>query len=89
MRAYQAALVDGGERSASCRAVSRSTRTIGPPQVGQTHIAAGSGAVVEMVVAADTGVSASSCLHNGTSAPRRRLARKPKWRIRTKPRGRT
>jgi hypothetical protein len=31
----------------------------------------------------------SNCLESGTSAPRRRLARKPKYRMRTKPRGST
>jgi hypothetical protein len=58
--AYQATLVSGGERSAICRDVSRSIRTMGPPQIGQIHKATGSGEV-GMRAGVETGAAASSC----------------------------
>ncbi len=85
---YQATFVSGGERSVSCRDVSRSTRTMGPPQIGQLHSGSGSGEAVGLTEGADAGALASNCWQSGSSLPRR-LARKPKWRIRTKPVGRT
>ena len=55
----QATLVTGGERSAICRAVRRSIRIIGPPQIGQVHDDAGSGEVVGQT-GVETGASPSS-----------------------------
>src|SRR5579864_843453 len=74
----------GGERSWSCAAVNRSTTTIGPRHLGQRHSGCARGAVE----ASDSffgGVAWRAAQHRGSRAARLRLARKPKWRMRTKP----
>src|ERR1017187_7631179 len=76
----------GGERSWSCAAVNRSTTAIGPPHLGQRH----SGCAVGAVEVSDSffgGVAWRAAKHRGSRAARLRLARKPKWRMRTKPLG--
>src|SRR6202030_3076719 len=76
----------GGERSWSCAAVNRWTTAIGPPQLGQRH----SGCAVGVIDVSDScfgGVEWRAAKHRGSRAARLRLARKPKWRMRTKPLG--
>ena len=78
-----------GDRSRSCWAVSFSTSTIGPPQQGQrqvARVAVLTGSTTDELESAEV---VSNCWHKGNSFERRRLARKPKLRMRTKPRGNT
>ena len=77
----------GGERSWIWAAVSLSMTTIGPPHWGQSQ--SGFDCLASAAVGLDCdGCSApSSGKQSGRRAARRRLARKPKWRMRTKPLG--
>jgi hypothetical protein len=63
-------------------AVNRPTTAIGPPHLGQRH----SGCAVGAVDVSDWfgGVGWRAAKHRGSMAARLRLARKPKWRMRTK-----
>jgi hypothetical protein len=66
--------------------VNRSTTAIGPPHLGQRH----SGCAVGAVDVSDSffgGVARRAAKHRGSKAACLRLARKPKWRMRTKPLG--
>jgi len=64
--------------------VNRSTTAIGPPQLGQRH----SGCGVGVVDVSDFGEEVwRAAKHRGRRVARLRLARKPKWRMRTKPLG--
>src|ERR1700758_3226161 len=59
---------------------------MGPPHLGQRH----SGYAVGGVEVSDSlfgGVAWRAAKHHGSRAARLRLARKPKWRMRTKPLG--
>jgi len=86
-RVVHAAVVRSGvERSWSCAAVNRSTTTIAPPHLGQRH----SDCAVGGVDVSDSlfgGVAWRVAKHRGSMVARFRLARKPKWRMRTKPLG--
>ena len=82
----------GGERSWIWAAVSLSMTTMGPPQLGQSQ--RGLGRSVEARVADGLasvcgGAEPRVCKQSGSRVARRRLARKPKWRMRTKPLGST
>ena len=59
---------------------------IGPPHLGQRQRGFDSW-VAEVSGSVGDGTVASAAKHSGSSVERRRLARKPKWRIRTKPLG--
>ncbi len=72
----------GGERRSSCAGVSRSMTCIGPPQSGHFGRLCDRGAWVVGSVAL-----LRSLKQSGSSVARCRLARKPKLRMRTKPRG--
>jgi hypothetical protein len=80
----------GGERSRICAAVSRSRITIGPAQCGHCQVA--EPALSELARACDpesrAGVG-SKWRQIGKSLERLRVARNPKWRMRTKPLGST
>jgi len=60
---------------------------MGPPQTGQDHVGSGGGETGHGDPTVDW--TASSCRQMGRRVARRRLARKPKKRIRTKPLGNT
>jgi hypothetical protein len=71
----------------SCSAVSLSMINMDPPQTGQDHEGGGWG---EAGHGEDgVGLAGSSCRQRGKRVARRRLARKPKKRMRTKPLGST
>ena len=82
---------EGGERRRSCTAVRRSSNCIGPPQCGHCHSPSCwiAGCRFASSGPLGGGSAAISCRHNGRSIERRRVLRMPKWRMRTKPRGRT
>src|SRR3974390_3799327 len=66
--------------------VNRSTTSMGPPHLGQRH----RGWVVDAVEGSDSACGGSAwraAKHSGKRVARLRLARKPKWRVRTKPLG--
>lgn len=91
------ALEKGGERRHISAAVSRSRTIIGPPHWGQDHkeiegsrvagLSSPSGA--GPAVAGRSGGCPANWKQRGKRAARRRGARKPKWRMRTKPGGST
>ena len=60
--------------------------TIGPPHLGQSQSGSDSW-VGEVSGSISDGTVPSAAKHSGSSRERRRLARKPKWRMRTKPLG--
>jgi hypothetical protein len=66
--------------------VNRSTTAIGPPHLGQRHRSCVVGAV-EVFDSCFGGVTWRAVKHRGKRVARFRLARKPKWRMRTKPLG--
>ena len=87
----------GGERKHISAAVSRSRMIIGPPHWGQDHVGV-EGCRVEQPSSSPgcgSGTAGKSVgrprnwKQSGKRAARRRWARKPKWRMRTKPGGRT
>src|SRR5215470_19470572 len=85
-RVHAAVARSGGERSWSCAEVNRSTTVIGPPHWGQRH----RGWVVGAVEGSDWacgGTAWRAAKQSGKTVARLRLARKPKWRMRTKPLG--
>lgn len=64
--------------------------TMGPPH--KEHRQSGIDGILLCGIAAGSdagGMAESTCLQTGNSVPRRRLARKPKCRMRTNPRGST
>lgn len=68
----------GGGRIPNCRAVKRSTITIGPSQSGHFQ-REGAGDSADSAGAAEgSGCRPSKEKHNGNRAARRRVARKPK-----------
>src|SRR6266700_2382027 len=77
----------GGERSWSWAAVSLSRTTMGPPHLGQRQRGRGSLAADACCSTCGCGIASSSRKQSGRRVARRRLARKPKWRMRTKPLG--
>src|SRR5579859_1647311 len=82
--------VRGGERSWIWAAVSLSITLMGPPQTGQVQKARVSASLgMGWVLGCDFGTEFSNCEHSGSNAVRWQLARKPKLRMRTKPRGST
>ncbi len=96
---FHASLVraGGGERRRISAAVSRSRIIMGPPHWGQGH-EQGEGGVFGAPSSPPGGSSGvggklvgrpRSWKQTGKSALRRRWARKPKWRMRTKPGGST
>ena len=85
----------GGERKHISAAVSRSRTIMGPPQRGQDHVEV-EGWWVEQPSSSPgcgSGTAGESAgrprnwKQSGKRAVRRRWAGKPKWRMRTKPRG--
>lgn len=78
-------MVSGGARSRSCAAEIRSTICIAPPHLGQRS----ADRLADRVAVAPV-LSVKACSNSrqrGSRMARRRLARKPKLRMRTKPRG--
>ena len=74
----------------SCAADSRSITAMGPPQRGQRQSAAAGGArAADDSPGGGWGCASRSDRHKGSSRARRRLARNPNERMRTKPRGNT
>src|SRR5713101_7560540 len=72
----------GGERSCISAAVSLSTTTIGPAHLGQNQRSVES--LVPDVSCSVCGAAPSNEKQRGRKVARRRLARKPKLRMRTK-----
>ena len=62
-------------------------RTMAPPQCGQSHAPGDLGSEASAVIEFCGEAASRSRLQTGSNSPRRRLARKPQKRIRTKPRG--
>src|SRR3989449_11111152 len=87
-RRFHAATVtrSGEERSWIWAAVSLSTTIIGAPQLGQSQRGLDSRGV-DVSGSVWGGTAPSAAQHSGRRVERRRLARKPKWRMRTKPLG--
>src|SRR5713101_3369306 len=83
---HAAAVTSGGERSWISAAVSLSTTIIVPPHLGQDQRSLGP--VVEISCSV-CDAAPSSWKQSGKVVARLRLARKPKFRIRTKPSGST
>src|SRR5258708_18418395 len=84
---HAAELIRGGERSWVWAAVSRSMTFIGPPHLGQRYRSRAS-SVEEVCSSLSASCAApNNSKHRGNVAERRRQARKPKCRIRTKPCG--
>ena len=81
---HAAALTTGGERSWISAAVSLSTTIIGPPHLGQDQRSLGPAVETACSVG---GAAPSSWKQSGKVVARLRLARKPKFRMRTKPSG--
>src|SRR5437016_1309714 len=81
---HAAALTTGGERSWISAAVSLSTIIIGPPHLGQDQRSLGPEVETSWSVG---GAALSSWKQSGKVVARLRLARKPKFRMRTKPSG--
>src|SRR6267142_2854276 len=81
---HAAALATGGERSWISAAVSLSTIIIGPPHLGQDQRSLGPEVETSWSVG---GAALSSWKQSGKVVARLRLARKPKFRMRTKPSG--
>src|SRR5882724_1500734 len=81
---HAAAVSTGGERSWISAAVSLSTIIIGPPHLGQDQRSLGPAVESSCSVG---GAAPSSWKQSGKVVARLRLARKPKFRIRTKPSG--
>src|SRR5882672_7490482 len=79
---------DGGERSWIWAAVHLSTTIIGPPQLRQVQRGLGCLAAETTGSICGCGSALSTCRQSGSRVDRRRLARKPKLRMRTKPFGR-
>ena len=87
----------GGERKHISAAVSRSRMIIGPPQEGQDQVEVEGCGVEQPSSSPGGGPGAAgksvgrprNWKQRGKRAARRRWARKPKWRIRTKPGGST
>ena len=77
----------GGERSWSWAALNRSMTRMHPPHFGQRQRGLASGVVDVSDSVVCGGAEASAWKQSGRSVARRRLARKPKWRMRTKPLG--
>jgi len=77
----------GGERSWSWAAVSLSRTAMGPPHLGQRQSGFGCLAGDASRSDCDDCSASSSRKQSGRRVTRRRLARKPKWRMRTKPLG--
>ena len=83
----------GSDRRRSWAAVTRSMILIGPPHRGQLQTpgagsGAGTGSTLDPSGAALGSIGApSNWKQTGNNPARRRLARKPKWRMRTKPFG--
>ena len=78
----------GGERSWIWATVSLSITRIGPPQIGQAQKARAFGSLAAGGESGtDSGLEFSNREQSGRNAARRRLARKPKLRMRTKPGG--
>ena len=73
-------------RSASWRAVKRSTIRMGPPQRGQGHVTR---VGVGSATTGGSGVTASARRHCASAAVRQRAASRPTYRMRTKRFGRT
>src|ERR1035438_9851985 len=87
----------GGERKHISAAVSRSRIIMGPPHWGQDHEEV-EGNVIDVPLSSSSGSSEvggksvgrpRNWKQRGKRAARRRWARKPKWRMRTKPVGST
>ena len=72
----------------SCWAVSFSIKVMVPPQCGHSQRQRGVGADAICVTECNSGSGFSSCWQRGNKAPRRRFARNPQKRMRTKPGGR-
>ena len=87
----------GGERKYISAAVSRSRMIIGPPHWGQDHVEVEGWRVEQPSSSPGCGSGADgksvgrprNWKQSGKRAARRRWARKPKWRMRTKPGGST
>jgi hypothetical protein len=77
----------GGERSRSCAAASRSTTCIVPPHAGQFQRKCGWSMEGDVAGVGMLSEPRSSWKQSGRRVARFRLARKPKLRMRTKPRG--
>ena len=77
----------GGERSSSSAAEIRSTMRMVPPQHGQRQVELCRGGETVFAGGACSLERLNSWKQMGSRLARRRLARKPKWRMRTKPRG--
>ena len=58
---------------------------IAPPHWGQSHSGRGASVGVESAMVCETPVCPRRAKHNGNNAARRRWAKNPKWRMRTKP----
>src|SRR6266851_9103290 len=69
--------------------VCRKAALIGPPQQGQRQVTRDAVLLGFTADELELGDAASSSRHKGNSFERRRLARKPKLRMRTKPHGNT
>jgi hypothetical protein len=76
----------GGDRSSSSAADRRSIRCMSPPQSGHFQRECGRGAAGARLAGARC-LSSSRRKQTGSSCDRCRLARKPKWRMRTNPGG--
>src|SRR5260370_33466789 len=90
MRDYELStrLFHSGDRRRICLAVSFSMGLVVPPQHGHGQVVAGGGVVVG-IAERGRGASASTRRLTAMYSRRRRADRKPKWRMRTKPRGNT
>ena len=72
----------------SCWTVSFSIKVMVPPQCGHSQRQRGVGADAICVAECNSGSGFSRWWQRGNKAPRRRFARNPQKRMRTKPRGR-
>ena len=86
---HDAVSLAGGERRRACDGVSRQSRTMGPPHCGHTQIGRATSGTVVAAAGAAGGLACNSSKQRGSRVARRRWAKKPKCRIRTKPLGRT
>ena len=88
MRGHAAAVTGiGGERRRIWAAVNLSTTIMGAPHLGQSQRGDGCLAAETAGSICDCGTRPSNCRQSGSRVERRRLARKPKLRMRTKPLG--
>src|ERR1039457_1580085 len=84
---HSLSLFAGGERSRASAAVNRSTIAMVPPHCGQSHSGRDASFGVESVTVGGSTVCPSSAKHSGNNSARRRWAKNPKCRMRTKPVG--